>query len=225
MQLPAYRGARTYSLSLTFRPIEVNFQRSGNATSGEGKVVRRSVWLVILALAAGGCLAPKAVYKTMNLSEVETGAAFDTTLTVLRKHFQIEQMDRTKGIIETRWREQSHDSGLHSIPMAAARPDKLGEDLMIIRRRAQVQVVGVGKDVRIKLRVLKQREKAQESRENVIFTEYDPMTPSEPHIIDPRPQRRERIWLPLGNDHAAEKELLEKIASGLEVPPEKTTMY
>jgi len=180
---------------------------------------------VIIALAAGGCLPPKAVYKTMNLTEVETNAAFDATLTVLRRHFQVERMDRSKGIIETRWREQSRDSGLHSIPIAAARPDKLGEDLMIIRRRAQVRIVRVGKDARIKLRVFKQREKAQQSRENVIFTEYDPMTPSKPHIIDPRPQRRERIWLPLGNDHAAEKELLEKIASGLEVPSEKITMY
>jgi len=181
--------------------------------------------LVVLALAAGGCQAPKAVYKTMNLTEVETSAAFDATLTVLRKHFQIERMDRAKGIIETRWREQSHDSGLHSIPLAAARPDRLGEDLMIIRRRAQAQIVRVGKDARIKLRVFKQREKAQESRENVIFTEYDPMTPSKPHIIDPRPQRRKRIWLSLGNDQGAERELLEKIASGLEVPPEKISMY
>ncbi len=187
--------------------------------------VRRSAWLVILALAAGGCLAPKAVYKTMNLTEVETNAAFDATLAALRKHFTIERMDRSRGIIESRWREPSNDTGLHSIPIAAARPDKLGEDLMIIRRRVQARIVRVGKDARVKLQVSKQREKAQENRENVIFTEYDPMTPSKPHIIDPRPRRRGRIWVPLGNDHAAEKDLLEKIASGLDVPPEKITMY
>ena len=186
--------------------------------------------VIVLApvlLTIAGCAMDEPVFRAMEVRDSQTDKVFDVTLAVLREEsFATDLVSRQEGIIDTKWREQSGEVGLHSVPVAAARPDRLGEDLVITRRKAEAKIMPVGKDTRVKLRVLRQREQAQENYENVVFNEYDPMQPNRPYIIDPRQSgRRDRIWVPWGNDNKMERLLLEKIALRLDLPLDQVTIY
>lgn len=174
-----------------------------------------------------GCAMDQPVFRAMELRDSQADKVFDVTLAVLREEsFVTDLLSRKERVIDTKWREQSGEVGLHSVPVAAARPDRLGEDLVITRRKAEARIVAVGKDTRVKLRVLRQREQAQENYENVVFNEYDPMQPNRPYIIDPRQSgRRDRIWVPWGNDDRMERLILEKIALRLDLPLDQATIY